>query len=321
MKPALEVLESRDLPSVTLLNGTLFILEQGPGIHTVSVDSVAGQIQVTEGDGSGFNNAVSLFDSSLVTGVIVAGSANGVNVIQQNTSLSCILQGGNRGDTIIGGSGSNLINGGGGHDVLYSLLGKNIISSYGGGEDYILTNYPALVFADSQDTVVRFFGPGRAPGQPFIGFDPSLGDGVLYITPSNNGSWVVIDPGPTKDSVVASYDLGDGNGPQTQLFTGVQFISYFGGSGNDAYLNNTRIGEAAYGGAGNDFVVGGTGDVSFLKGLGGGDVVVGRGDHNDISGNAGADFLVDLGHHRDDVIRTDAADLVFALAPYISISP
>ncbi len=322
MKLNIEALESRDCPSAALINGTLFVVEQGPGVHTVSVDNVNNQVQVTEGDGSGFNNITSLYDPTTVTGVVVFGADNGVNVVQQNTALPDMLVGGNRGDTIIGGAGVNYIIGGNGGDTLYSLLGTNTIVT-GNGEDYVLTNFGAQVYAEPQDQVVRFFGPGRAPGAGFIGLDPTLQDGVLYIAPTNNGSWTVLNPGTRQGEVIALYDLGDGNGQQAQVFEGVQFISYFGGGGNDAYVNNTRVGEAAYGGAGNDIVYGGAGDVSFLKGLGGNDVVVGRGGHNDISGNAGADILVDLNNHKGDVIRTDftATDLVFALAPYISISP
>ncbi len=322
MKPNLEQLEDRLTPTTAVFsNGLLFVVEQGPGTHTVSVDSVAGRIQVTEGDGSGFNNIVTTFDSATVTSVFVLGAPNGVDVIQQNTSLPCLLLGGDRADTIIGGRGLNFIDPGQGNDVVYSLLGTNTISTTGDGQDYILTNFAATVFSDPHDQVVRFFGPGRAPGQPFVGFDNTLSDGVLYITPSNNGSFVILNPGGRPGEVVALYDLGDGNGTQTQTFEGVQFVSYFGGTGGDVYLNNTRISEAAYGGAGNDVVYGGTGEVSFLKGLGGNDLVVGRGSHNDISGNAGADVLIDLGRHRDDVIRTDAADMVFASSPFISISP
>ncbi len=330
MKPQLEELENRIVPSANLYGGLLAVIEYGPGVHTVSIDNVntLGQIVVTEGDGSGFNNVVTSFSSALVTSDIVLGAENGNNIIQQNTNLPSLLLAGDRGDTIIGGSGVNTIIGGNGKDVLYSLLGTNTIVT-GNGEDYVLTNFGANVFSDYQDTVVRFFGPGRTPGTPFIGFDTTLNDSVLYITPSNNGSLVILNSGFNDGDVIATYDLGDGNGLQTQYFSGVKFISYFGGSGNDFYLNNTGIGdraisEAAYGGAGNDIVIGGTGEVSFLKGLSGNDVVVGRGEHNDISGNAGNDVLIDLGRHKDDVIRTDivtAADFVFTLADYIHISP
>ncbi len=317
----IEQLEARDLPSATLLGGILTVVESGPGVSTVSIDNAPGQIQVTEGDGSGFNNAVSLFDATTVTGVIVWGAGNGVNVIQQNTSLPCLLLGGNRADTIFGGSGLNFIDPGVGNDTVYALLGSNVINTAGDGPDRVFTNFPAIVFADARDSVVRFFGPGRTPGSGFIGLDTSLNDGVLYIAPSNNGSWVILDPGPQPGDVVASYDLGDGAGPQTQLFRGVGFISYFGGTGTDQYLNNTAISEAVYGSASNDVLIGGIGAFSIEKGSGGNDIVVGRARHNDLSGNGGTDFLVDLGNHQDDILRTDAADLVFALTNYLSISP
>jgi Ca2+-binding RTX toxin-like protein len=322
LKLTVEALETRALPSASLVGGLLCVVEPNHGTHTVSVDRVAAQIQVTEGDGSGAGNVVSLFDSAAVTSVFVQGAEHGVNVIQQNTSLPSVLLGGDRADTIFGGTGLNQIDPGKGHDTVYALLGVNTISVAGEGTDRVFTNFGAVVSADNQDTVVRFFGPGRTPGAPFIGFDTTLNDSALYITPSNNGSSVTLDPGADKGDVVATYDLGDGNGLQTQTFSGVQTIAYFGGAGNDTFVDNTRLPGAAYGSAGNDTLYGGTGAFFILKGSGGNDVLVGRARHNDLSGNGGADVLTDLGNGRADIFRVDALDTVFGLmAGDITISP
>ncbi len=287
----LETLENRLTPSTTLVDNTLVVTDA----QIVSVDRVGDTIQVTE------NGVVTSFDSALVQSLNIQGDKNTQNVIQNNTSLDSVITGGNHDDTLFGGTGNNTIDGGKGDDIIYALLGSNTISSEGNGKDKIFTNFPANVTADTQDLVVRFFRPGRTPGVPFIGVE----DGVLYITPSNNGSSVVIDS-VDKNTISVTYDLGDGNGLLQQTFDDVKAISYFGGAGNDLYMNNTEIVEAAYGSAGNDVLFGNLGDFSLLKGSGGNDVLYGRAKTNDLSGNGGADTLSSVGNN--DVYRYDLSD-------------
>lgn len=318
MIPMLEILEDRLTPSTAVVEGTLLVREVGAGTHTVSVDSVAGQFQVTEGDGSGQNNVVTAFNAATVQRVRIEGAASGVNVIQQNTSLSTVIVLGSKGDTAFGGTGSNTIFAGQGKDTIYALLGSNTIYAKGGNADRVFTNFGATVFADNTDTVVRFFGPGRTPGTPFIGFDNTLNDGVLYITPTNNGSNVQLFPGQKAGDVLAVYELGDGQGYQAKTFSGVRYISYFGGTGADVFANYTTISDAIYGSGGSDTLTGGTGDFSVIKGSGGNDTVTGRATRVDLSGNGGTDTLVrvEKGNKPSpgDVYRTDAADMVFGFS-------
>lgn len=298
---SLETLESRDVPSSMLNNGTLFVTLSGK-LNAVSIDTVAGMTQVTE------NGKVASFAG--VMNIVVVGSANGENVIQNNTSIDSTLLGGNKSDTLFGGSGRNTIDPGNGTDVVYALLGDNVINSADSNSDRVFTNFGAAVNADKKDLVVRFFAPGRTPGTPFIGQEA---DGVLYITPSNNGSQVVLTPGK-KDTVVATYDLGDGLGLRTQTFKNVKAISYFGGSGDDLFVNNTRIDNAAYGSAGNDVLFGGVGDFSLLKGSGGDDVLFARAKQNDVSGNGGADVIFALAGQGRNIFRAGPEDTIVGLA-------
>ena len=295
---SLEKLESRNMPSVSpvLVNGNLFVNVTDNKNHAVSFDSVNGATQLTvDGNAQLFNG---------VTAIVYNGGG-GRDVVQNNTAINSTLLGKGGDDVLFGGTGTNFIDTGKGKDVVYALLGSNVINVNNEGVDKVFTNFGATVYNDNSDLVVRFFGPNRTPGSGFIGVE----DGVLYITPTNNGSKVVINPGK-KDSVNVTYDLGDGNGLLTKTFSGVKAISYFGGAGDDLYVNNTDVTEAAYGSAGNDVMLGGLG-FSLLKGSGGDDLLVGRGTSNDISGNGGRDIVIFLTHNN--IFRGDAQDLVFGL--------
>lgn len=310
-----EELESRDLPAALVLGGYLFVVESGPGPHTVSLSQQGAQYQLTEGDGNPAHDVSQLFSG--LAGACLFGSPDGPNVMQQLTPLPCLLVGGRFGDTLFGGTGTNWLDGLGGADVVYSLLGTNTINSAGDGSiDRVFTNYSGQVTTDPGELVVRFFAPQRAPGTPYLAQE---GDGVLYITTGNADSRVYLLPGAAADDVLAVYDLGDGRGVRASYFQAVKNVSYFGGAGNDTLVNLTAVDMEAYGGAGNDFLAGGRGR-NVLKGLAGNDVVWGRGAVNDLSGNAGADTLIGR-NNPGDVFRVDAADQVFGAAGGLLLSP
>ena len=327
MRAALSMtcLEARDTPASFLAPGGQLTVSvsAAPGPHTVDLSTVpaaAGTaVQVTEdGQVSG------LFPTSMVTSLFVQGSNAGRNVIQNNTAVLGVLVGGSGNDSLFGGTGTNVLLPGGGDDEVYALLGVNVISTGGDGTDAVLTNAGASVLAGAEDQVVRFFGPGRTPGTPFVGLDPSLNDGVLYITPSNGGSDTRLAPGANPGDVTATLDLGDGLGSRTRAFSGVKFVSFFGGSGRDVYVNATTVPDAAYGSGGDDFLAGSLGAFSLLKGSGGNDVLLGRSRSNDLSGNSGADTLVATAGVGGNTFRVDAQDAVIGFLPAagdITISP
>ncbi len=326
-KLRLETLESRYAPAATLLGGTLTVVGQGKGVYTLSVDNAPGVVNVTE------NGVVTPFDTTQVQRLVLIGSNKAENVIQNNTNLDSVILGGNKRDTLFGGSGNNFLSGRAGGDNIYSLLGVNTVDIRGQGKDRVFTNVGATVLSNKNDLVVRFFAPGRTPGVPFIGQEA---DGVLYITPSNNGSSVIITPGLTPTSISVTYDLGVGLGSQTVSFSNVKAIAYFGGTGDDVYINETTIGseaanfpEAIYGSAGNDILLSGFGPYSILKGSGGDDLLGLRSVDGDVSGNGGQDTITLLGpfdgtptNKRRYVVRTDPFDTVLGAIPQdVFISP
>lgn len=302
MRLDLEPLEGREVPAAAVLSGTTLMVQLDNQVNAASIDAAGNALLVTVN-----GETLGRFDLSAVTGVVVNGGGRR-DVIQNNTAVDSVLNGGGGDDVLFGGSGRNVLNGGAGDDVVYSLLGTNTVDG-GRGNDRIFTNAGAVVAPDAGDAqpVVRFFGNGRVPGSGRI----EVEDGVLYITPTNNGSTVVLSDVPGRPgTVLAVFDLGDGNGMQTKTFTGVRVTSYFGGAGRDVLINNTTIPEASYGGGGDDALLSNTGEYALLKGSGGNDVVVGRARENDLSGNGGADVVVvAAAASRNDVLRLDAADL------------
>ena len=324
-----EQLPDRDNPSAVLSNG-LLLVQADPGQvgpYTASIDNGADAngnavVKVTEN-----RTAVTSFPAAAVQSVTVVGSLTQVNVIQSNVALPTTEFGGLYGDTLFGGSGRNTLVPGPGDDVVYAILptAANTIATADKGHDTVFTNAGALVVGDTfgpaRDTVVRFFDVSRLPGSGFVG---QAADGALYVTPLDGGGSTRIDDGAGGLTTV-TYDFNDGNGPQVRTFRNVTAVAYFGGQGADAYLNNTSLPEAAYGGLGNapDVLVGGFG-VSVLKGLGGNDTLVGRSSvYQDLSGNAGADTLIYLGQSpRPVVFRVDANDVVVGADNYaVFISP
>jgi len=313
--PSLELLESREVPTVS-------VLQAGTALLVTMTGTAPGYVSVQQSAVVTSDGTVPL--TGPVTDVVISGS-EGRDVIEVNVPASATLLGNGGNDTIFGGTGSNLIDAGNGADKVYALLGSNVINVQGQGPnspaeaDAVFTNAGAFVTKDVADTVARFFGPGLTPGSGAVALaSPTADDaGTLYIAPGNAGSNTVVTQLGSK--VTVNYDFGAG--PQSASFTGVKVIAYFGGSGNDTYLNSTSIPEAAYGAAGNDRLVGGTGAYSILKGSGGNDSLTARAQTNDVSTNpaAGSQDIVFILAGKDNVVRAGAGDLVLTTLPYTLI--
>lgn len=301
MKPQLERLETRDCPSsVNLVNGLATVQLTGGGVHTASV-SVDGQTVTVDGQAQSIAGATSL---------VLLGSPNGKNIIENNSALPATIVGGRLADVLFGGGGNDVIVGGRGGDAIYDLLGVNTIDSTDGVMDRVFTSAASAVAGDGRDRIVSFFAAGRGPNSSVV----SLENGVLYLTPPATGSRTVL----TGDSRLLTMTT-DWAG--TRTFQGVQQIAYFGGSGNDTYINATAIDDVAYGFSGNDLLIGGQGKFSLMKGSGGSDTLIGRAKVSDLSGgpNVGdVDLLFALAGRRN-VFRVDAADQVFGAG--LTISP
>ncbi len=320
-RPCVEELEARDVPSSTPLvgafsSGTAFTVFDGAK-HQAALSAftnAAGQLAVTaQADGQ----STTFLAPAGTTSLVLLGSQRAPNVIQNTTTLPAVEVGGRKSDTIFTGNGgtvgspADLVLPGGGKDVVYSLVGVHTLVTAGGGSDLVITNPNNTVVADSRDQVVTFFAGGRTPGSGTV----ALVNGVLYISPTNNGSTTSVDYGP-RDTVVLTTDLGDGNGPQTFTYSrqSVNFVAYFGGTGNDVFVNNTRIDQAAYGSGGNDTLISGFGSYALEKGSGGNDTLIGRARVNDLSANGGVDTLFALAGQGHNIFRTNAQTTVVGQA-------
>jgi len=302
-RPRCERLEARENPAAVALDPATDVLSVvlDPGPHTVSVDTADPFSTLVSIDGQRGALVLTAPAGLPPLSVFVNGALTSRLVAQDNAAVTFAALGGAGDDTIFGGSGRNFIAGGPGDDITYAILptATDYIDTRDGGTDHVFANAnPAntlLTDGPALDPVVTFFRPDRLPGSGVLRQEA---DGVLYVVPTNNGSYFQLDPlpGAGAGAVVATYDLGDGRGRQTQAFSGVVALSYFGGSGADVMINNSSVREAAYGGAGDDFLLGGFGDVSILKGLAGSDSVLGRtAGRADLSGNAGSDTVVMFG--------------------------
>lgn len=317
----LEELDALDLPSATLLGTTLLVQPAAghQGVYSQDVSLVNGNVVATE-DGV----VTGSFPAAAVTSLLQVGDPANRNALQNSTAISGTLVGGMLDDDIFGGQGTNTILPLWGDDIVYSLLGKGdtIVASGDGGTDLVYTNPTGMVSLDATDHKSTFFAPNRTPGSGFLGTDPALNDGTLYVTPSNNGSYFYLNQ--VGGTYYAYYDLDitDRVGPQVRTFTGLTDIAYFGGAGNDVYVNNSALRDAAYGGAGNDTLSGGS-TVSVLKGLGGNDVILTAAPRADLSGNAGSDFINYYGRGPGEVVfRIDQNDQVVGRrVGDISVSP
>lgn len=302
MKISFETLEPRLTPATTLdAKGLLSVSLDGTGgVHTVAV--VAG---ANPGDVSVIVDGVSKSFRG-VTSLDLRGAKNGENYVENDTSLPATLTGVGKRDTLFGGTGNDTLIAGDDNQVLYDLLGTNVVKAKNGNRDFIFKNVQSTVFADKDDQIVTFFAANRTPGAGTIVVEK----GVLYLTPPNVASTVT-----TLDKVKGGYRLTYdwGSGVQTQTFSDLDAIAYFGGSGNDVFTNNTKLSQAAYGGAGNDVLIGGTGKLDVLKGLGGSDVLIGRAKQNDLSngGSSVSDGSIDVlfASGKFNVFRNGAEDV------------
>jgi hypothetical protein len=347
---ALEKLEERALlsaNSVTLQNGLLNIVANPAEHHTALISQTANnavQVQldghtftftdpVTRVNYTGGNRGDNVTDLVNVGGFFALG--NGNNVINSKASGQTIVAGNGKnfiqdfaaGNTIVAGNGQNNIYGGpgdsivagSGRDIIYDILGTNTITIAGhAGRDYVFTSASSTVTGTTaNDRVATLFAANRQAGSGTL----VLANGVLYFTANNNGDSYVLNQVGNK--LVATYNLGDGNGFQTQTFdrSAVNLIANFGGAGNDTLINNTSIPDVQYGAGGNNVVIGGFGALDLEKagGASGNSLVVGRSSaYNDLTASlsAGATAtLITNPNARQNVARSvNSSDVIFGLS-------
>lgn len=290
----LEELEGRVVPAVVSLTNGLLSVVGNDGGSVVQVSQQGATVRVSA------DNVITLFPAAAVTSISLVGGRNGFNDLTNLAPINSTIVGGDFGNTLQAFGGNDTIFGGLGSDTIYDILGTNVVNSQRGtAKDTLFVNAASTTLSKANDQVVSFFGAGRTPGSNSI----QLINGVLYLTPDNDGSTTTVTP--AGGMLVVAMDA------RTMLFpiNAVQYIGYFGGQGNDTYVNGSTVPEVAYGGlGGNDTLVGNVGFTSFMKGGGGNDVIVGRSLSNDLSGNDGNDVLYAV--NGSTVFRTDGNDFL-----------
>lgn len=135
MRPQIESLECRNLMTVSLVGGTLFIRADLPSQNSAFI--------YAEDDNSvvvGLNGEVSTFDADVVQKVVYEGAQGGRDIFENSTNIipsqvtlygsSNVFLGSWQQDTIYLFGSDNNIDGGGGGDVIIRLGSNNNISPY-----------------------------------------------------------------------------------------------------------------------------------------------------------------------------------------------
>jgi hypothetical protein len=280
----MEALESRDLlAQVSLIGGVLSVIGNPTGTTAFVSQPQPDTVQVVaDGQTTTWKG---------VTSIAMFGGAFGPNDLSNfGTSLPATIVGGPKGDVLQGGGGSDIIICGTGRDKVYDILGTNqVVSLNGSVPDTLFVNAASQTLSKKNDSVVKMFDTGRTPGSGSVQFV----NGVLYLTPSNEGTFTLVSQVGKTTQATVNYN----GAVKTLSFQNVKYIGYFGGSGDDRYINNTKINDLAYGGvgAGNDVMIGGLGQSSFMKGGNGNDTLIGRATKEiDLAGNGGNDVLMNV---------------------------
>jgi hypothetical protein len=346
-KLGVELLEDRCVPtanSVLLQNGILSIAVDPNHAHTAvisqpsagvvqvvldntqfSLNSPVTQVNYQGGNrGDNFSNLTSIAGtltfgkgddivySKAANEIISAGA--GDNFVQDQTGGSNITVG--DGDNNVYGGAGDTISVGSGHNIVYDILGSDTINvASHKGTDYIFSNAQSTVNgAQANDRVAVFFAANRQAGSGTL----VLENGVLYFTANANGDQYTLNQVGNK--LVATYNLNDGTGFQTQVFekSQVKLLANFGGAGNDTFINNSNIADVQYGAGGNNLIVGGFGPLDLEKagGAAGNSVAIGRSfDYNDVNGSGSTNASVVLivnPFAKQNVVRTNnPADQIF----------
>lgn len=286
-KLTLETLGDRLAPSVSLMNGDIWI-DSGAGHDVVTVSRVNvpgnGFVQPVDVYRVVENGAHTNIPVSWVTGGNVGFNGNGGNDRFENqTWLGALGSGGAGADTLIGGPAADYMHGGLGSDTL----------SGGGGTDQLFGNTDVDFVSDVSTNSL------------------SGGDGMDFL--NGSGGADIIDGGRGED-----YLYGRGGNDQLNAAAGVTDFSY-------NYLSGGDGADSLNGGSGFDYMDGGIGNDSLIGGAGNDGLFGGSADgRKTLTGGSGADrFLIPAGPNgvADDSIADQAAAdarLVFRDSPALS---
>jgi Ca2+-binding RTX toxin-like protein len=167
--PALETLEDRCTPAVSLFGGTIMIF--GTASHdTVTVNPYTAYdnqqfYRVTD------NGVDHYFTANSVTGSVWFSGGNGNDYFDNNTDLDSVAYGGWGNDTLNGGSGDDHLEGGYNSDILSGGEGNDYLDA-GAGTDYA---WNVLHGGGGNDTLHGSEGPDVLSGE--AGVDLLYGHG------------------------------------------------------------------------------------------------------------------------------------------------
>ena len=351
MQLHLEVLEDRFLPAVSFLqSGTILSITGDNGSsHNVLVrptTNVAGSFDVVadgqttsftgltqvnyQGGNQGdvFTNRVKTLPGTILVGnganvvytiatgsVITAG--NGNNILQVTGGNSTITAG-NGDDSVYGGPG-DIISVGSGKDVVYDILPGNqtiTVAPHDHKVDHLFIGPQSTLLGNlPQDHVAQFF-----VAAPLGSGTLAQSGSTLYFAGNNNGDRLSIFG--NQDVLFVLYDLNNGAGFQFQVFTGVNQIAAFGGSGNDYFANNSTVDDVMYGAGGSNVLLGGFGQLDLEKAGGQaatGSIAIGRSPvANDLNGSGQTTTTNTLifagGPHAKNIARSNSpTDVIIGL--------
>jgi RHS repeat-associated protein len=191
------------------------------------------------------------------------------------------LTGGARGDELFGGFGNDTLNGGTGFDTLFGDAGDDIIN--GGAEFDVIRGGEGNDTINGGDDDDQIYETTAANN-----IDGGAGNDTLYLTATDVGVTVTYT-----DANNITTSTGD-------KITGIEFLDFTGGTGNDTLNASKATGFIrAFGGAGDDNFTAGTGNDDLQGGFGndtlnGGDGVdnlIGSFGNDTLNGGSGNDRL------------------------------
>jgi Ca2+-binding RTX toxin-like protein len=205
---------------------------------------------------------------------VTAAPPAGFNEITGVTSSS---------DVVFAGAGDDIAYGDGGIDFLVGEAGRDEL--FGGAGDDNLYSFGGISPDDHQDTVSGEVLTGGNGDDSFFG---SGGTEVLNSGAGRDGAWYLGDPA----DLVINLRTGTGSGGSAEGDTLISIEGAFGGYGNDTLIGNDRANNL-YGDEGDDSLIGAAGD-DTLGGANGADVLSGGAGRDWAFYGDGADKVVDL---------------------------
>ena len=271
-------------------------------LTTAGAVSLGPNLQVIDFELSDFGNTLNLSAGSLFQGHNITGGA-GNDLVIGSASNEIIsggggndeIHGGDGDDTLSGGPGLNWVDGGTGNDLLLIAAGAALSAGdhYSGGAGYDTLQVEGPSYAAAADISLATID---ADIERIIG-------STITLTAAQARSF---------QSFQAALRLTTGGAVDFSNtdFSGNIYLSDFGNQITAS--NQVPYGLYAYGGAGNDTVIG-AGGADQLRGAGGSDILVGGAGDDQLDGGTGVDSMTG-GAGRDTYGVDDAGDVVIEVA-------